>query len=60
MFPFSPAQEKPWFLLIKLGIQEALQDLGCWTRDGTPSLAMKALNSNHWTTREFPLLFLSR
>ena len=38
MFPFSPAQEKPWFLLIKLGIQEALQDLGCWTRDGTPTL----------------------
>ena len=34
-----------------------LQDLSSLTRDGTPVHGMKGLSPNHWTTREFPLLY---
>ena len=38
-----------------LTIPWSLQYLSSLTRDWTQASAVKALNSNHWTTREFPV-----
>ena len=34
-----------------------LQDLSCLTRGRTRALAVKASSPNHWTAREFPIMF---
>ena len=45
------------FFFIFLAVLRILQDLSTPAREWTWPTAVKALNPNHWTPREFPILF---
>ena len=46
-------------LVFFLAVLCDLQDLGSLTRDWTPTLVVKALSPNHWTSREFAFMYVS-
>ena len=46
-------------LVFFLAVSCDLQDLGSLTRDWTPTLGVKALSPNHWTSREFAFMYVS-